>query len=379
MSGLWKGWGTPSLLPVLKDIHYYHILRKSNEALALQRIVPLSVLFPTQQGDVSPFQHLSMSSWRGKVEDELGKWRRDQCYVPIMPIPMGYQTMFNDAKQLMVTQEQDLCARGIAAGLGVPIEFIQGGLSWTGSSVSLRMLENSFMRLRSYDLKFLNHHLIPKLARIYHIPRIEVDFVKFKMADDVQAKAQAYNLMQAGYLSRKTVLDEDNYDSDEEVRQMEREHITLNSIKNSDAIADQELRNILQIMQNRNTIVSQFDGQNLQAEMQKAVADQNKDEAKAKLEELAEGYALTLLSQDPAMAQATLERMKNDMPNLHNLVMQKIRDFHPNPPNQKEQAKEQAPPPPVQQIAEPGGDDQKKMPEEKPLPENSMPRRAGAV
>ena len=160
---------------------------------------------------------------------------------------------------------------------------------------------------------------------------------------------------------------------------MEREHITLNSIKNSDAIADQELRNILQIMQNRNTIVSQFDGQNLQAEMQKAVADQNKDEAKAKLEELAEGYALTLLSQDPAMAQATLERMKNDMPNLHNLVMQKIRDFHPNPPNQKEQAKEQAPPPPVQQIAEPGGDDQKKMPEEKPLPENSMPRRAGAV
>ena len=378
MSGLWKGWGTPALLPVIKDIHYYHILRKANEALAVQRIVPLSVLFPSQQGDVSPFQHLNLSGWRGKVEDELGKWRRDSNYVPIMPIPLGYQMIFGEAKQLMVTQEQDLCARGIAAGLGVPIEFIQGGLNWTGSSISLRVLENSFMRLRSYDLKFINHHLIPKLARIYHIPKIEVDFVKFKMADDVQAKSQAYNLMQAGYLSRKTVLEEDGYDSADEVRQMEKEHITLNSIKNSDAIADQELRNILQIMQNRNGVIAQFDGQHLQTELQKSITEENKDEVKTKLEEMAETYAFTLMSQDPALAMKTLEKMKTEMPNLHALIMQKIRAYSPKPPSQQEQVK--TPPPPPQVVAEPtpvepsvGGSI------DTPLPENSMPRRAGAV
>lgn len=379
MSGLWKGWGTPPLLPVLKDVHYYQILRKSNEALALQRIVPLSVLYPAQQGDVSPFQHLNLASWRGTVEAELGKWRRDQNYVPIMPIPMGYQTMFGEAKQLMVTQEQDLCAQGIAAGLGVPIEFIRGGLSWSGSSVSLRILENSFLRLRTQDLTFINKHLIPKLSRIYHLPRIEVQFTKFKMADDMQAKTQAYNLMQGGFVSRKTVLEQDGYDSDREIVQMEREHIVLNTVKNTDAIAQQELQNILQVMQSRNVLITQFDSANLQNELQEITTSKNKDEVKVKLEEMAEKYALTLMSQDPQLATQTLARMKVDMPNLYELVMMKILSFKPDAPVQRPIPKE--PPKVVPQPApaeEPKSNEDKLFKMEKPLPEKLPPRSPDA-
>jgi hypothetical protein len=351
MASLWPGWGSPMLVPVLKDVHYYYILRKANEALALQRIVPLMVLFPQANADVTPFQHLNLSSWKSRVEDELARWRKDPNHVPIMPIPIGNQIIGGDARQMMVTQEQELVAKGIAAGLGVPIEFIQGGLSWSGSSVSLRILENHFLKLRNQDLNFINNHLIPKLARIYRIPKIKVDFTKFKMADDVQAKSQAYNLMQSGYLSRKTVLEEDGYDGEEEVNQMEKEHIALNRVKNSDQIAEQEIRNTLKMMDTRNSVLAQYEAQDVQQEMEEARKMDDKEEMKVKMEDLAEKYALSLSAMDPTMAKATLDKMKGEMPNLFNLVMSKMRSLSPfsNLPNQEPQAN----PPPQEGVAAP--------------------------
>ena len=41
-----RGWGTPLLLPVLKDTFYLQIMKKAQEAILLEHIVPLRVLFP---------------------------------------------------------------------------------------------------------------------------------------------------------------------------------------------------------------------------------------------------------------------------------------------------------------------------------------------
>lgn len=384
MASLWKGWGTPCLLPVLKDIHYYHILRKANEALALQRIVPLQVLFPQANADVSPFQHLSMSSWRSQVERELAKWRRDPNYIPVMPIPLGNQLIGGDARQMMVTQEQELIAKGIAAGLGVPIEFVMGGLNWSGSSVSLRILENSFLNLRGHDLTFINNHLIPKLARIYRIPKIEIQFKKFKMADDIQAKSQAYNLMQAGFLSRKSVLDQDGYDHKEELDQMELEHIELNRVQQSDMVAKQEIQNTIQIMQTRNNIVAQAEGEELQKQIAEEMQSDEKEKNKVKVTNMVDDYARTLMSQDPKMAIATLQRMNKEMPNLHALVMRRIKEYQPELPQQilekQQEQPSEIPVPPQPEVtpenAAPnigqGGADIKT---DKSMPDKNPPRR----
>lgn len=376
MASMWKGWGTPCLLPVLKDVHYYHVLRKANEALALQRIVPLQVLFPQANADVSPFQHLSMANWRSQVEGELQKWRRDCNYMPIMPIPVGNQLIGGDARQMMVTQEQELVAKGIAAGLGVPIEFIMGGLNWSGSSVSLRILENSFMNLRGHDLTFLNKHLIPKLARIYRIPKIEIEFKKFKMADDIQAKSQVYNLMQAGFLSRETVLDQDGFDYKEEIDKLEKEHVELNKVQQSDMIAKQEIQNTIQIMQTRNNVIAQHEGEQLQADISKEMQGDEKEKNKVKIDDMVEEYATTLMSQDPQMAIATLQKMNKEMPNLHALVMDKIKNYQPELPQQIiEKHVPQQPEITTENAAPSLNDKDNVIKMEKPLPDKGVPRR----
>src|SRR5258708_2209441 len=40
------GWGMPLIMPVLKDTFYLQVLRKAQEAIAMEHIVPLRVLFP---------------------------------------------------------------------------------------------------------------------------------------------------------------------------------------------------------------------------------------------------------------------------------------------------------------------------------------------
>jgi hypothetical protein len=133
--------------------------------------------------------------------------------------------------------------------------------------------------------------------------------------------------------------------------------------------------NILQIMQNRNQIMAQFDGQALQAQMQQAMADSSKDEVKVKLESLGEQYALTLLAQEKSVALQTLERMKNEMPNMYNLVMQKIKDVKVKMP--------QIPGTPIPKQPDPQtgvvpeiGDGGMIRGQASPLPEKNPPRRA---
>ena len=51
-----RGWGIPLILPVLKDAFYLQIMKKAQEAILLEHIVPLRILFPQAgSGTTDPF------------------------------------------------------------------------------------------------------------------------------------------------------------------------------------------------------------------------------------------------------------------------------------------------------------------------------------
>jgi hypothetical protein len=143
------GWGMPLILPVLKDTYYLQILRKAQEAIAHQHIVPLRILFP-QGGDASRAllhdrpRHVAPAH-RGRDR----KWRQDPNYIPVLPLPIGNEVIGGEGKALMLHQEMRAWSEQIVAGMHVPIEFVFGGLQYSGSNVSMRMLENQFLGYRT--------------------------------------------------------------------------------------------------------------------------------------------------------------------------------------------------------------------------------------
>jgi hypothetical protein len=148
------GFGKPMILPALKDIYYLHTLRKANEAISNEHIVPKKIISPANTATMDPFSMMTLGNWRAELEQSLKKWKLDPNYIAISPIPMQYQELGGNAKMLMVTPEMKFIEENIINSLGVPLEFIKGGTSWTGSSVSLRIVENGFLNYREFLLDF---------------------------------------------------------------------------------------------------------------------------------------------------------------------------------------------------------------------------------
>ena len=218
-----QGWGIPRLLPVLKDAYFLQILKKSQEMVAQEHIVPLRVLFPQPGSATSdPYQSIQLNDWMKQVKSQIDRWKTDQNYMPIFPLPIGNQTIGGDAKALMLHDEIRVWSEQIIAGMGVPQEFVMGGLSYSGSSVSLRMLENEFMGHRE-DMLGLVEFLISKVSMFMDWVPVGVRLAPFKMADDLQRAAFDMQMNMAGKISDSSLLSSRDYDYEEEKKLMDGE------------------------------------------------------------------------------------------------------------------------------------------------------------
>lgn len=207
------GWGMPLILPVLKDTYYLQILRKAQEAIAQQHIVPLRILFPQAGGASSdPYSTSDLGMWRKRIEAEISKWRADANYIPILPLPIGNETIGGEGKALMLHQEMRAWSEQIVAGMHVPIEFVFGGMQFSGSNVSMRMLENQFLGYRLMQHVLVNDFILGRIADYMGWPRPQTRFKRFKMADDLQRSALVFQLNQAMKISDTTLLDDMDYD-----------------------------------------------------------------------------------------------------------------------------------------------------------------------
>jgi len=216
-----RGWGIPVIMPVMKDIFHNKILKKGNEMIAFDHIVPLRILFPKGTGDISPHATANLGTWKTKIEDEIRKWKADSNYISIVPLPVGIENISGDAKMLMVTPEIKVTEDNIIMGIGIIPEIIRGGASWSGSNVSLRVVENTFLNHRN-DMQEMIDFIIENIARYLEKPAIEITMSDFKMADDLQKKelmlkASAGPPSEA-LVSKPTVTKELGFDPDEEYK-----------------------------------------------------------------------------------------------------------------------------------------------------------------
>lgn len=218
-----NGWGMPLVLPVMKDVFYLQILRKAQEMIAQDHIVPMRILFPQASGATSdPYSNIDLNHWKVRIESEVAKWKFDQNYMPVMPIPLGSETIGGDAKALMLYQEIELTSKQVVAGMGVPYEFVFGGLSYSGSNVSLRMLENHFLGYR-IDQDRLIDFVIKRIAYFMGWKPTKARMRRFKMADDLQRLGLYFQFNQAQKMSDETLQLEADLDPVLEKTRRERE------------------------------------------------------------------------------------------------------------------------------------------------------------
>lgn len=282
-------------------------------------------------GYINKNTQLNIGKWKSQITEQLKKWRRDPNYIGVFPIPIGYQELGGNARALLLTPEMKFIEESIINSLGVPIEFIKGGTTWTGSSISLRIVENHFMVYREQIEDFLNYFVVPKLSSLYKFPEIKLKFKELRMTDDTETKQLAIQLNAGGKISDQTLLDKFGFDPAKETELMQKTYLdSLNmQVKTQTAAA---------VAQGKaSVILAQY-----QARAQKAQEDELfkirmelwQDELAVELGGIPEDplmiiekYAQQFLSMPVGMAQKEMAQLAKKMPRTHMLVTEKIKDM----------------------------------------------------
>lgn len=204
-------WGTPVIANVMKLLMYRNVLRQAQEAIAREHIVPFRVYYfeRTQQYDPT----VDWNNVTTAFAAELNRSAKDPNYKVISPLPVNVLNLGGDGRALMLTPEIEQVQAEILAGMNVPREFIFGGVTWSGSSISLKILENQFITYRLLMQDMLNF-LVKNMAKIRKEWRSEADndalptihMQELKMQDDAQQKQLIINLNGAGKITDELLL-----------------------------------------------------------------------------------------------------------------------------------------------------------------------------
>lgn len=216
--------GTPPILPVFKDVWLHQTYRKAQESIALDHVLPLTLLSPaSSSGGVSPHASIDLASWSSKMQNIVRKWRRDQNGIFTVPFPAQVENIRGDAQALNVHNDMTQIKQDIAGGLDVPADFLFGGMNYSGSSISLRILENLFIQRKNQLDRLVSEFVVPKMRSYSNLPEVDIHHRDFKMADDAQQKQIALGLRQTNTISDRTTIEELGFEFETEKLRRDRE------------------------------------------------------------------------------------------------------------------------------------------------------------
>lgn len=221
----------PPIMSIYSLVFHQAMLRRANEAIATEHMTPLRVLFPqagTANGD--PMVSLSLGTFAANMEDNLRRFKQDPNRAVISPIPVGYQAIGGEGKNLLVAQELQLAEESILMSLGMSRELMAGTTNWTSSDVGLRLLKNT-MENYTRQIQEVIDWLMSKICAFMSLERAEVTLTPFELTDDDFLKQLLPNLIQNNNISMTTALEALGMDYHEEMERMKGEMILKEKVK----------------------------------------------------------------------------------------------------------------------------------------------------
>jgi hypothetical protein len=221
-AGVQAHWGFPPITAAIKLFLFAATLRKANEAIAMEHIVPMRILYP-QASSVAgdPISQINLAQWRHEIEENYRRFRRDPLHVMIAPVPVGVQDVGGQGRALLTIQEVQEAEKNIMLSMGVPPEFLLGGLGTNKGEITLRMIENQ-LQTHIEDLNKMVAWIERKVSAFLGYDSIPTRLADFKMLDDSERKQFLLELWKAGKLGDGKVMetvDLDARDAREERKQ----------------------------------------------------------------------------------------------------------------------------------------------------------------
>lgn len=214
------GWGVPRMMSSFKLAWYLQVLKRYNEAFALDYIVPMRMLTPTTgTTGADPLMTMSMQMFNQRVINMIRQHRRDPTHIGLLPFPVNYQTLGAEGKMLA---PHELLESGMAEflnGMGVPAELYRGTLQVNAIGPALRLFERTWTSLVQ-NLNTTLQWIVDEVSSLMNWEKVKVRLQPITLADDIERKQLQLQLAAGQQISRQTAYAPLGINFREEVRRM---------------------------------------------------------------------------------------------------------------------------------------------------------------
>jgi hypothetical protein len=218
-----RGWGIPRALSNFKQGFYIQVLKRYNEALAMDYIVPWRVVTPGRpggpQGKVDPLLNANLGNFSSRVRGMIAEHRRDPLAMHSLPFPIEYQALGGEANQLAPHELITVALDELLNSCGVPADLYKGSLELKAMPPALRLFEATWPHLVAGFNNWINW-LLENLSMVFNWERARGRMTPVTRADDMEARLVRLQLSAANKISDQTALAPFGIDVRDEIRRI---------------------------------------------------------------------------------------------------------------------------------------------------------------
>lgn len=221
-----RGWGIPRVITDFRQIYYVQVLRRQQEAIALDYVVPFRVVTPAPQqggkgigGVTDPLKFYSGTDWRAQMNAMIRRRRRDPAAIQVMGLPVQFQMFGADATKMAPRELLDQAYQQLMNDIGTPIELFNGTLQLQAAPVALRLFEATHHH-KVRDANAFLVWLTVQVSNAMSWEPVDCNLKRVTVADNIEKQMMAAQLYMSQAISGTTFLGEVGYKWKKEQQQI---------------------------------------------------------------------------------------------------------------------------------------------------------------
>lgn len=228
-----RGWGLPRTFSDFRQIWHVQVLRRCNESIALDYVMPVRVVTPdmrTSSSGTDIYDTVDAANYRNEILGMLRQARRDPGAIKYLSFPVQYQMFGADARQILPIEQLDFNVRQMLNNAGAPQELYDGSIQWQAAPVALRLHEATNLHIVRGNDRFVRW-VTMQSAEILSWEGIEASMRRVTVADNLEKQMLAAQLFMSQQLSGTTAYRDLGYNWRQEQTQIAEEAKTTAEIQ----------------------------------------------------------------------------------------------------------------------------------------------------
>jgi hypothetical protein len=221
-----NGWGIPTILYNFAQVMRIQLLKRYDEAICMDYIVPFRVFSPGSAGGEDAMMGSNVGGFMDRTLEMINEHRQDPTSWHAIPYPIEYQAIGGEGQALTPVEMMNQSLDELLNESGFPSEMYKGTISVQSAPTALRLFQQTWIHLVGHFNSYLDW-VLDKLAISLNWERVYGKLQHVTLADDLEKRQLQLQLAAGQIISKDTALAPLNIRYKEEMEKMMKEELYM--------------------------------------------------------------------------------------------------------------------------------------------------------